>query len=196
MHGMRCPSMCSPEELGRLMLLTVDPDLPPGDVMEIGTAWAGTTVALCLAATRRNPQERVWTVDPWVDHWWGAFGGAGAYVCAHAVMHHLPNCVPVSGTSEDVRRLAGDTRPFRLVLVDGDHTEEWVRRDLASAAAMTKVGGIVAMHDVGPEETGVYGVWEELVSGQAGKYGEVELTVLEHVEQLGILRVEDTRGTG
>jgi predicted O-methyltransferase YrrM len=189
MQGMRCPSMCSPGELGRLMVMVADGDVPAGDVLEIGTAWAGTTVGLCLAAARRNPDERVWTVDPWVEQWWGGFGGAGAYICAQAVMRHLKNCVPVSGTSDDMRRLAGDRRPFRFVLVDGDHSHEWVLRDLSNAAAMTTIGGIIAMHDVGLEEPGPYGVWQELAEGISGEYGEVRLLPLERVERLGILRV-------
>lgn len=54
----------------------------------------------------------------------------------------------VQGWSDESARLFPD-ESFELVFIDADHSEEWVRRDVAAWLPKVKRGGVIAGHDYG-----------------------------------------------
>lgn len=142
---------------------------PPRTVLEIGTFGGGTAFLFARAAA---PDALVVTVD--------ADGGPGAalgrfapraLVC-RAVAGPGQTVVPLlradshrPETLAAVRRTLGD-RPLDFLFVDGDHSAEGVRADVADYLPLLRPGGIAAFHDIvdGPPEAvgGVPEVWREL----------------------------------
>jgi cephalosporin hydroxylase len=71
-------------------------------------------------------------------------------------------------SGQQIRRLL-EGKPLDLLLVDGDHTYEGVKQDVADYAQLVRPGGIVALHDIvlgGPgkhgDPGGVPTFWREL----------------------------------
>lgn len=142
---------------------------PPRTVLEIGTFGGGTTFLFARVAT---PDALLVTVD--------ADGGPGGALGRLAPLELI--CRALAGprqrvvpllrsdshrlkTLEAVKRiLAG--RPLDFLFVDGDHSTEGVRADIALYLPLLRPGGIAAFHDIvdGPPEAvgGVPAVWREL----------------------------------
>lgn len=115
-------------------------------VLEMG-AWHGETTRVLaeVAAT-------VWTVDH--------FGGDGftgyddvlpAYLATLAASGRQDKVVTVVGEFSQVLPVLGNST-FDLVVVDGAHDYESVRRDVTYASVLVKPDGAIVVHD--------YGRWE------------------------------------
>jgi hypothetical protein len=127
---------------------------PPGDIVEIGSAWGRGTVCLGLGA-RLAGGGRVHAVDPHTGGKWARTRHAGgaelassyAGLCARIRQFGLEAWIaPLVATSEAA--LAGwGGQPIRLVFVDGWHAYEAVLHDVAGWTAHVVPGGMVAVHD-------------------------------------------------
>lgn len=125
--------------------------LRPRRVLEIGTAYGGSLYLWTRAAA---PDAQVISVDlpPWeMDEPWDlvrqtqfrAFARQGQSVELIRADSHLPD------TLARVRAaLGGELLDF--LFVDGDHTRDGVRRDVADYGALLRPGGLMALHDIHP----------------------------------------------
>lgn len=96
------------------------------DVLEIGTGLGVSTRALLGAA------EHVCTVDP--DPWVAETVVPGLQEWGH--LWHEPE-IP-----EEWKR-----RQFHMAFIDGDHTEEAVKRDIEQCIALVRPQGLLVLHD-------------------------------------------------
>jgi predicted O-methyltransferase YrrM len=120
-------------ETAELQLLAKD-----GDVLEVGSAYGYSTVALALVA------KHVTAVDPHTGHdsYLQLMANLGAYGVAERVT------VMQARSQEVLYQLyvASDAR-YDLVWIDGDHTADVVEHDVSWAQKMLKPGGVIACHD-------------------------------------------------
>lgn len=142
---------------------------PPHTVLEIGTFGGGT---LFLFARVAAPEATLITVD--------ADGGPGAglgrlapraLIC-RATAGPRQRVVPLLRTDSHqletlaAVRLSLENRPLDFLFVDGDHSADGVRADVALYLPLLRPGGIAAFHDIvdGPTEAvgGVPAAWREL----------------------------------
>jgi predicted O-methyltransferase YrrM len=133
-----------------------------GDVLEIGSAYGYSTVALALVA------NSVVAVDPHIDH--GSYGALNANLGAYGLDHKV---FIMKARSQDVLpSLVGEQDQFDLVWVDGDHTSGGVTFDVEHALGLLRPGGVLACHDyaetcccpdVGPTLRHLLGEPDELV---------------------------------
>jgi predicted O-methyltransferase YrrM len=146
-----------------------------GDLFEIGTAFGRS--AILLGHLARPPDERVtvcdvfenaWAVDaesfPLYNHRYSELTEK-AFLEQYERFHELPPDIIV-GASEQLEagELAGTCR---IVHVDGGHSYDIVRQDVATARTLLGPGGIVAFGDIAtPDNPGVaLAVWELVLSG-------------------------------
>jgi len=173
----------APEETE--LLYDLARDAAGGSIVEVGTFRGRSTVALALGG-RAGRGARVYAVDPFLP-FVGACGGRfGPADRTHLLRHLL-----LAGVAEDVWLLhlpsaqaaAGWTEPIALLWLDGDHTYEAVRRDVASWGQFVTPRGTIAFHDSLDRQLGPSRVVDELVaSGGFERVGVVgSITVLERV---------------
>jgi predicted O-methyltransferase YrrM len=142
-------------------------DVRPRRVLEIGTAYGGS---LYLWTRASAPDARVISVDvpPWeTDDPWEAqklaqFRGFARPRQAIELIRadsHLP------ATLTAVRAALGG-EPLDFLFIDGDQTDEGVRRDAADYGALLRPGGLMALHDIHPHSKARGGdvprLWHEL----------------------------------
>lgn len=108
-----------------------------GDVLEVGTAYGYSTVALALVA------KRVIAVDPHLTH--GSLGDVHANLKAYGVSDRV--AIIQSYSQHALPALHSEGRKFDLVWIDGDHTAPVVENDVTWAIKMLKPGGVIACHD-------------------------------------------------
>ena len=138
-----------------------------GAIVEIGSAWGRSTVALA-SGSKRAGRERVYAIDPHTgDDWW--LTGAGCDPIAFEAENGVPTAgtdftsldgfrttlrrfdvddyvTPVVATSNDAADQL-DTGPIRLLFVDGLHSYEGVRDDVRNWVPRVARGGIVVFDD-------------------------------------------------
>lgn len=106
-------------------------------VLEIGSAYGYSTVALALVASH------VTAVDPHTGH--GSYGQMMANLGVYGVAERV---MPKVSRSQDVLPdLHSQGRRYDLVWIDGDHTAEGVEHDVTWAVKLLKPGGVIACHD-------------------------------------------------
>lgn len=109
-----------------------------GDVLEIGSAYGYSTVALALVA------KSVVAVDPHLTH--GSEGDLNANLRAYGVREKVD--VRVGYSQAILPALHYDAnRQFDLVWIDGDHSANAVEHDVTWALKLLKPGGHIACHD-------------------------------------------------
>lgn len=106
-----------------------------GDVLEIGTAYGYSTVALALVA------NQVTAVDPHLTH--ASYGDVLANLKAYGVTATVLRDYSQIALPALLR--AG--MRYDLVWIDGDHTAEGVEHDVVWALKLLKPGGVLACHD-------------------------------------------------
>ena len=138
-----------------------------GAIVEIGSAWGRSTVALA-SGSKRAGRERVYAIDPHTgDDWWLAGAGrapgsrdaAGAAPAAASGFSSLEGfratlrrfdledyVIPVVSTSNEAAEQL-DTGPIRLLFVDGLHSYEGVRDDIRNWVPRVAPGGFVVFDD-------------------------------------------------
>lgn len=105
-----------------------------GDVLEIGSAYGYSTVALALVA------RSVVAVDPHQTH--GSYGDLVANLAHNGLRDKVD--IHVGRDSDVLPAIHGE---FDLVWVDGDHSADAVEYDVAAAARLLRDGGWLACHD-------------------------------------------------
>lgn len=105
------------------------------DVLEIGSAYGYSTVALALVA------KRVTTVDPHTGH-----NSLDALVDNLHANGLTGKVWWIVDRSQDILPTLAP-RAFDLVWIDGDHTAEVVEHDLRAAQTLLRPGGVLACHD-------------------------------------------------
>lgn len=119
------------------------------DVLEVGSAYGYSTVAIGLVA------KSVVAIDPHLTH--GSYGDLVANLAANGLRDKVRIEV---GYSQDVLPLLAGTIQtsmgvtvmdefpmFDLVWIDGDHSAETVEHDVQWALKLLKPGGHLACHD-------------------------------------------------
>jgi predicted O-methyltransferase YrrM len=138
----RLPSLCTYPELEAILECVRRP-FPTGNCIEIGTAWGGATLAIALANRERRSGERVITCDPYPDENWNTVQRA---LGALSMARLEPDVIYICGSSMDLAAIL-PLHSARLVLVDGSHENEWVRRDLEVCTHLVRPGGLILLHD-------------------------------------------------
>jgi predicted O-methyltransferase YrrM len=120
------------------------------DVLEVGSAYGYSTVALALVA------RSVVAVDPHVTH--GSYGILRANLGFYGIAEKVT--VLIETSQQALPGLAGASigwppvrtgLRFDLVWIDGDHTAEVVEHDVTWALKLLKSGGVLACHDYDEE---------------------------------------------
>jgi predicted O-methyltransferase YrrM len=142
-------------------------DHKPKTVLEIGTARGGT---LCLLCRFASPEARIVSVDlPYARNGGGYPHWKEPYFYRFAQrrqrLHLLRADSHSAETIAEAGRLAGE-RGFDFILIDGDHSYGGVRHDFLSYRPMLAPGGLLALHDVLPNDSDpsieVNRFWREL----------------------------------
>ncbi len=108
-----------------------------GDVLEVGSAYGYSTVALALVA------KHVDAVDPHTGH--GSYPQLLMNLGVYGVAERVTVIRQMSQTALPVLFNAGNR--YDLVWIDGDHQAETVEHDVTWARKMLKPGGVIACHD-------------------------------------------------
>ena len=148
--------------------------LEPQRVVEIGTARGGTFYLLCKVA---GPKAHLVSVDlPG-----GGFGSG--YAAWKIPLFHsfareqqritLLRCDSHDPSTVELMRSAFDGALVDVMLIDGDHEYEGVKRDFEMYRGLVRSGGVIAFHDIVPGSTrtvgGVPRFWQEVKAGWPGK---------------------------
>jgi predicted O-methyltransferase YrrM len=173
-HGEGQPVFAWQKEKEILALLQRLMPLRPRRVLEIGTAAGGTLLLLSRVAA-----DDALLVS--IDQPEGGFGG-GYNRLRSSLYRSFARCeqriVLIRADSHRPstrRRLAAALGGERLdfLLIDGDHSAAGVRQDFDDYAPFVRPGGLIALHDIRPDERGwsgeVYRVWPELAARFAGE---------------------------
>jgi predicted O-methyltransferase YrrM len=116
-----------------------------GALLEIGSYLGSTAVVLAEALRRRggSPSVRVFCVDTWQNDAMGEgrWQTRAVFDANVKLWQHL--IVPVVGYSRDVPVPAA----CDLIFIDGDHSYEGTRADVARFAPLVREGGRLVLHD-------------------------------------------------
>lgn len=182
----------NPIEIERLYCAICDQ--LPRRVLEIGTAKGGTLYLWTQAAS-----EDATIVS--LDLPEGQFGGGypearipfyQAFARPEQTLVLLRDDSHTKDSLEVVRKHFDD-QPIDFAFIDGDHTYDGVRRDVAMYGPLVRPGGIIAFHDILPQpespQTQVHRLWNELRSHHEVQ----EFIATDSPRQIGIglLRVPD-----
>jgi predicted O-methyltransferase YrrM len=152
--------MVSDAEAAKLIELAAG--TPAGTcVVEVGSYRGRSTCALAIGAEG----ARVYAIEPH-ESFAGVLGGSFGPPDRRAFFENLLRV----GVVEKVRLVnlsaevvcKGWTLPIGLLWIDGDHTEEGVRRDFGAFEPFLQAGGVVAFHDARDPEGGPAKLIEEL----------------------------------
>lgn len=125
-------------------------ELRPRAVVEIGTALGGTLFLLTRAAA---PDATIVSIDLSGDV---RFGGGrvaqrGPLFEAFALDEQAVSFLAGDSHDPEMRKRVEASlrgRPVDLLMIDGDHTEEGVRRDFDLYSDLVRPGGVIAFHDI------------------------------------------------
>jgi len=167
--------MVSDAEASKLMELAAG---VPEDacIVEVGSYRGRSTCALAIGADR----ARVYAIEPH-ESFEGVLGGSFGPPDRRAFFENLLRVGVVEKvrlvnlSAEVVRK--GWTLPIGLLWIDGDHSEEGVRRDFGAFEPFLRPGGVVAFHDARDPQGGPAKLIEELCANgvyqQADAVGEL-----------------------
>lgn len=108
-----------------------------GDIVEIGTRFAGTTELMAM-----NYKGTLWTVDNYSNN------KTPAHWLYRNFLQKYGRVFPVVGNSAEVGRHWA--RPVGMLFIDGDHTYQGVRADFNAWAPHVRPGGHILFHDATP----------------------------------------------
>lgn len=157
-----------------LALLSRLRPLAPRRLLEIGTAAGGTLLLFSRVAA---PDALLVSIDKPE----GGFGGGYNLLRSRlyrSFARSEQRIVLIRGDSHSqaTRRrlaaaLAGEQLDF--LLIDGDHSAAGARQDFDEYAPFVRAGGLIAFHDIRPDERGwsgeVHRVWAELAARYQGE---------------------------
>lgn len=147
-------------------LYTLAASLPPNStIVEIGSFKGRSTACLALGSLSSS---RVYAIDTFKgnkeDFIEGIqFEGGSFYSTFEKNMKTLgilKKIVPIIGLSSEV----GESwkKPIDLLFIDGSHAYKDVKSDFDLFYPWVKSGGVVVFHDVTPDFSGVYSVWNNI----------------------------------
>ena len=139
--------------------------LRPRVVVELGTDRGESYFAFCQAVAENGAGTRCFAVDTWEGdaHSGGYDETTFAEVSAHHRAHYSDFSTLLRMTfDEALAHFAPES--IHLLHLDGLHTEEVVRHDLAAWLPKLAPGGILLMHDISVRgrDFGVWKVWEQM----------------------------------
>ncbi len=129
----------------------------PQTILEIGTALGGTFCGFAWAA---SDDATIVSVD--LRH--GDFGGGyppwraplyRSFARGSQQIHLIEGDSHASTTLEAVKRAFGGA-PIDVVFIDGDHTYEGVKADYELYSPLVAPGGLIAFHDIAPEDPSAF----------------------------------------
>jgi len=177
--GWSLPAMLRRREQEELILLASDPEMPEGDILEIGCGWGGSTLLLAMANGLRNKNEKVFSVDSFV----GEDADVRVALTRRSLRYILDEAMLIVADSKNLLSIWPENmRRFRLVFIDGCHEPQVVMNDFINASKLTVPDGIIALHDSGmtPQHP-----WRECKEGQLPNFECIEPLV----NTLGRIRV-------
>jgi cephalosporin hydroxylase len=138
----------------------------PRTIVEIGTGRGGTLYMYCRYLTSAT---RIITVDlpqsarnQWNNgRLWRTFSNRAELVFLEGDSHG-------SAIRSEVARLVGQ-EGADFIFIDGDHSYEGVKADFHGFRPMLAKGGILAMHDINLQDSGVPTFWTEIASAHGGR---------------------------
>ena len=131
---------------------------PIRSYLEVGVRHGGTFVITTEYLNRFHPVERAAGVDI----------ADSPSTAEYARSNPRARFVRLNTRSRSFRRLVRRGEPWDLVLIDGDHHEQAVRRDLESVLGAAR---IIAFHDIVTAiAPGVRKVWDEFKSSEAARF--------------------------
>lgn len=147
-------------------LLDIYRELRPMRVLEIGTRRGGTFYQWVKHAPEGATVCGIdLPIGPWDDHreaqdYRGVWHAAtDRRVCVWAIIgdsHYPLTLAAIKATMPEID----------FLFIDGDHSEIGVRRDLADYAPLIRPGGVIALHDILPDESDgfiqIHKVWREI----------------------------------
>lgn len=113
-----------------------------GSVVEIGSAFGKSTIFLA-AGSKAADREKVYAIDPHTGPEASSFDAFMRNMRTHGLESWV---TPVVSTSVEAARSI-DTGPIRLLYVDGLHTYEGVRADIADWIPKVVGGGVIVFDD-------------------------------------------------
>lgn len=139
--------------------------LKPRVFVELGTDRGESYFAFCQSVAENETDTRCYAIDTWRgDEHAGAYDETTfAEVAAHNSAHYS-NFSALLRKDFDAALAQFEPESIDLLHLDGLHTEDAVRHDLAGWLPKLAPGGILLMHDVAvrARDFGVWKVWEEL----------------------------------
>jgi hypothetical protein len=105
-----------------------------------------------LSILRELPVEKLYLVDPYMpyrdEH--GHFDFSGDYAIAHDKLAEYPQVVWLRKTSESAVKEFQNEEPFDFVYIDGNHTSEYVKKDITFYYPLVRDNGLIGGHDYTP----------------------------------------------
>ena len=128
---------------------------PPGDIVEVGSAWGGSTLYLAEAALLTR-EKRVISVDPYPEELEGTKQEIGWYqkgMCARMKQSFKENVLDkylnVEQYNTDINGcIAKIPDGLSVVFIDGRHDGDYSRIDYEALFPKIRVGGMMIMHDM------------------------------------------------
>ena len=140
-------------------------EMKPRVLVELGVDRGESYFAFCQAAAENKTGTRCFGIDTWQgdQHAGGYDETTFDEVSTHNAAHYASfSTLRRSTFAEALTEFAAAT--IDLLHLDGLHTEDAVRADVAAWLPKLRPGGILLSHDVGvrSQDFGVWKVWEEL----------------------------------
>jgi predicted O-methyltransferase YrrM len=134
-------------------------------VVELGTHYGVSFFAFCEAAEAFSSDTFVYAVDTWMgDEHAGLYGEeVFEQVRHHQQLHHsLRSCLIRSSFDTAATHFGEET--IDLLHIDGMHTYDDVKHDLATWRSRLRPGGTILFHDINVRERdfGVWRLWREI----------------------------------
>lgn len=159
-------AMQKPQELAAL-LHTLETQVKPETILEIGVGKAGTSWALSKLPTVKHMIAVDLPGGPWGG---GPQESALKYIASNSPVRYdfIAGNSASSECLEAVRKLLGDSQ-IDFLFIDGDHSYNGVKTDMLTYKPLVRPGGCIAFHDIveHAKETGceVDKFWKEVKEG-------------------------------
>lgn len=127
-----------------------------GVVVEIGSWVGGSSVQLAEGILKFKKNAELFCIDPWdnfCEELETARNGRNVYELFREHMRSYKHNQIKDRAENVVERFKDESIDF--LFIDGDHSYEAVKRDIAMWLPKVKTGGIICGHDYGKKEYGV-----------------------------------------